>query len=38
MIPELTQEIPSQKQKSAKIGFLRYLMNGSSPVLVNFLV
>ena len=31
-------EIPSRQQKSAKIGVIRYLINGSSPVSVNFFV
>ena len=33
---ELRQEIPSQQEKPVKIGSVRYLMNGSNPVLVNF--
>ena len=35
---QIRQEIPPRQQKSAKIGLIRYLMNGSSPVSVNFLV
>ena len=40
LIPELTQEMSSKLSKSAKnsLTYLRYLTNGSSPVLVNFLV
>ena len=33
---ELRQEIPSQPEKSVKIGSVRYLMNRSNPFLVNF--
>ena len=38
LIPKLRQEMPLQQSNSAKKSLTRYLMNGSSPVLVNFLV
>ena len=38
LIPKLRQEMSLQQSNSAKKSLTRYLMNGSSPVLVNFLV
>ena len=35
-ISEIRQGTPLLQQKDTKMGLIRYLMNDSSPVLVNF--